>query len=193
MGVQTESAACNSQQCVPATSTTQQYNLPTPANVDQELAEKFAKWFYQMLNSYHPHSQEAPVDQFGAQHFFSECTLKLLCAVPDIRKEEYSGAGCVCNRLLALVKEEQLKFNPNLDPGGVKGMADPHGLKVVMICGTVHLQGRCVGIFEQQFGLVRDPDAQNNLKIKFTNMKLKREDIIGTPTLQDTSRLLAIE
>ena len=161
--------------------------------VDQALAEQFTKWFFQMLNSYHPFSQEAPVEGFGPHHFFADCRLKMICETPDLRREVHSGSSEVCRRLLAFVKEEQLKFNPNLDPGGVKGMSNPHGLKAVTVCGTVHLGGRFVGIFEQQFGLVRDPDSQNNLKIKFTNLKLRREHVELMPTLMDTQKILSID
>ncbi len=117
----------------------------------------------------------------------------MVCATPEVRKEVHNGSNEVSKRLLAFVKEEQLKFNPNLDPGGVKGISNPHGMKLVHVCGTVHLEGRFVGIFEQQFGLVRDPDSANNLKIKFTNLKLKREHLELTPVLEQTSQMLSIE
>ncbi len=162
-------------------------------SVDQELAEKFAGWFFQMLNSYHPFSQEAPSQAFGPQHFFKDCEMKMISSTPDITRVAYSGDEQVSQRLMAFVKEEGLKFNPNLDPGGVKGIANPHGLKVVMVCGTVHLQGRVVGIFEQQFGLVRDPDSDNNLKVKFVKLKLQRQDSNMLPTLEQTGRILPID
>ncbi len=162
-------------------------------NVDQELAEKFAGWFFQMLNSYHPFSQEAPSQTFGPQHFFRDCEMKMISSTPDIMRAAYAGSEQVSQRLMAFVKEEGLKFNPNLDPGGVKGMANAHGLKLVMVCGTVHLQGRVVGIFEQQFGLVRDPDSDNNLKVKFVKLKLQRQDSNMLPTLEQTNKILPID
>lgn len=163
------------------------------SSTDQLLAEQFTRWFFQMLNSYHPFAQEAPAESYGPHHFFKDCQMKMISAAPDLRRDIHSGDIDVSQRLLAFVKEEQLKFNPNMDPGGVKGMAEPHGLKVVMVCGTVHLNGRFVGIFEQQFGLVRDPDSQNNLKIKFVNLKLKREQAEITPTLKETNQMLCID
>ena len=162
-------------------------------NVDQLLAEQFTKWFFQMLNSYHPHTQEAPSESYGAHHFYKDCQLKIISATPELRRDIHNGDLDVSQRLLAFVKEEQIKFNPNMDPGGVKGMSNPHGLKVVAVCGTVHLNGRFVGIFEQQFGLVRDPDSENNLKIKFINLKLKRENTEIIPTLQETNQMLCID
>ena len=162
-------------------------------NTDKILAEQFTRWFFQMLNSYHPFSQEAPSESFGPHHFFKDCQMKMISATPDIRRDIHNGATEVSERLLAFIKEEQLKFNPNMDPGGVKGISNPHGLKVIMVCGTVHLHGRFVGIFEQQFGLVRDPDSQNNFKVKFTNLKLKRENLEIMPTLEKTNKILCID
>jgi hypothetical protein len=60
-------------------------------------------------------------------------------------------------------------------------------------CGTLHQQDRCVGIFERLFGLIRDPSACNNWKIRYTNLNLKRTSIVTKlPTLAEGSLLMSV-
>ena len=80
------------------------------------------------------------------------------------------------------VIEEGLHFNPN--PSAIKGLAEPHGLQLVNVCGTVHTHTHAVGIFEHQFGLIRDPQMENNWRIKFSKLRLASEQ---TPSLLDST------
>lgn len=147
-----------------------------------------------MLNACNPIylNHNSPAERFGPQHFFHDANLSLLFFDRDIRqKEDISQADAVCKRLSSLTSEQQLVFNPNLEPTGVKGLSDPHGLRVIIVCGTVHTSSEVVGPFEQQFGLVRDPFSENNWKIKFTRLAVSTARVPGLPTLDFTRKMLS--
>ena len=156
---------------------------------NNQLAVEFVTWFYRMLNACHPPTNDS---DFGVQHFYDDCTLRLLYSTYEQSVDEFTGARVVCDRLRAFVCEEQLQFNANTDSDGIMGLSDPHGLKMIVVCGTVHASAQVVGIFEQQFGLVRDPNMDNNWRIKFTNLKLLSKVPQMRLTLQETQNMMTI-
>ena len=87
--------------------------------------------------------------------------------------DECQGSLVVSEKLRELVCKERLLFNANVN--GAKGQIDAYGLVKISVGGTVHRFSDCPGIFEQSFGLIRDPQMQNNWKIKFTELKLKAQ------------------
>ncbi|XP_064620136.1 uncharacterized protein C3orf38 homolog [Lineus longissimus] len=149
-------------------------NEPLPLEVDigQQIAEQFVQWFYPILNSLHPHAPVAATD-FGPQHFWDDCILKLKCQTNDFFEERFESAYMVFQRLAAFVREEGLLFHPNTVGNGVKGFSEAHGLTVVMVCGSVHQDNICVGLFEQRFGLIQDPLMENNYRVKYTDLNLR--------------------
>ncbi|CAH1797481.1 unnamed protein product [Owenia fusiformis] len=179
----------NGHQEIPAQSTIQK----PETNIGRDLAYKFIPWFYKMLNANNPTNFEP--NEYGAQHFWDDCKLKMVCATPDITEEEHQGSTGVCARLLAFVREERLLFNPNTTPEGTQGHSTAHGLVNVLSCGTIHRNDLCLGVFEQQFGLIRDPNMQDNWRIKFSHLKVRSSQVTQLPTLQDPgcSDLLALE
>lgn len=162
----------------------------TPSWIPQ-LAEQFSSWFFTQLVNLHP--SRSQTSDWGPQHFLSDVTLKL-CVIrgSDRTLDAYDGAELVSQRLKCLVTEECLIFSPNLSSEGTKGCSDPHGLVMVAVCGTIHSAGTCVGLFEQKFGLVRDPLAADNWKIKFINMQIKTGSSFSVPTLDAFSQAKAI-
>lgn len=160
----------------------------------QELAKHFVPWFFTMLNSHNTDLNQTPTDTFGPHHFFAECVFKLRIVSSDIQDHTYTGSGLVCQRFLAFVQEEKLIFNPNTDRNGLQGKSEAHGCVLVMVCGTVHRSDQCLGTYEQSFGLVRDPMAENNWKIKFTNLKVQAGQVGQTPpTLPTRDNMFALE
>ena len=158
---------------------------------DEQMGLEFAKWFYQMLNACHPQGLPCTT-QFGTQHFFPDCQLKV--AVMNSKElEVHDGADAVCTKLIYLSQGELVLFNANVDSGGVMGFATPHGLKIFLVCGTLHKDGDVVGVFAQQFGLVRNPDRDFNWNIKFTNLKLIAGRPTGLPTLQSPGNMLPLQ
>ena len=59
------------------------------------------------------------------------------------------NASDVCDMLRNVVNRHSLSFNPNLCEEGVRGTLDPHGLVLVLACGTLHNQHTVCGVFEQ--------------------------------------------
>ena len=159
----------------------------------QQLGETFASWFYRILNSHNPAMGQTAED-FGPHHFWSDVTLQLICVTPQPSSDSYSGSVLVSERLLALVGEEQLLFNPNVGVSGVSVRSDQHGLTYVLVCGTLHRQNECLGVYQQVFGLVRDPRFENNWKIKTTKLRIQSGQVTAVPRLQDgdNSELLAL-
>lgn len=135
----------------------------------QKLAEHFVPWFYGILNSA---SQGNVSVEWGPQHFWNDSKCKVLMISGERQDcEECLGSLAASNKLINLVTTEELLLNFNQT--GIKGQMDAYGLARVTAGGTVHRFAQCVGIFEQAFGLIRDPEMENNWKIKFTELKLR--------------------
>jgi hypothetical protein len=150
-----------------------------------EMAHQFTNWFYSMLNQC----------QLGMEHFWQDCSMCLvLSSEKDCSKLEIKNSAADVVQLIWDTKaSNNLYFNPNLSHEGVQGRTDVHGLVKILVCGTLHQQDRCVGIFEQLFGLIRDPWACNNWKIKYTDLNLKSTSIVtNLPTLAEGSLLRSI-
>ena len=140
----------------------------------QELAIQFSSWFYKLLASLASSTEGTSSPDWGPQHFWQDATLTVQCSEPSGSQETtVEGADLVSEKFLSMVVVDQLCFNPNISPESTKGQQNPHGLVVVMACGTVHRNKEYLGVFEQSFGLIRDPSEENNWKIKFSKLLLK--------------------
>ncbi|XP_017279330.1 uncharacterized protein C3orf38 homolog [Kryptolebias marmoratus] len=142
------------------------------------LGQQFCQWFFQLLNSQNPSLGQQP-QEWGPQHFWPDVRLRLLSSAATEQMDEFLGAELVSLRLLALTSGEHLLFSPNLEPHGLRALASPHGLVLVAVAGTIHRDSACLGIFEQIFGLIRSPLAENSWKIKFVNLKIRGQDALG--------------
>jgi hypothetical protein len=178
-------AAAGSEIAHPQTLTSE---ICRPANnarsTNQVLGESFVHWFYQQLNSLNPVQQQQTGD-FGPQHFWENCRLRLVSQTQERIEEEYEGSLLVAQRLSALVREELLLFNPNITEEGVKVHSDPHGLLIVMVCGTIHQHNNLLGIFKQMFGLAKSPLDENNWKVKTSELQLCSSRERTIPRLTD--------
>lgn len=88
-------------------------------------------------------------------------------------EDQCQGAAASSNKLIEVLLSEQLFLNVN--HSSIKGDMDTYGLARIVAGGTVHRSQQCLGLFEQSFGLIRDPLTDNNWKIKFTHLKLKAQ------------------
>ncbi|XP_068693968.1 uncharacterized protein C3orf38-like [Montipora foliosa] len=166
-----ESPSTSSNPTLPVSSSLK--NSTFDGKVDgQELATNFVPWFYNILNSFNTSSDEA-TQQWGPQHFWDDAKSSILMVSGGQVNDECQGSVAVSDKLRELVCKEKLLFNANV--GGAKGQIDAYGLVRISVGGTVHRFSNCLGIFEQSFGLIRDPEMQNNWKIKFTDLKLKAQ------------------
>ncbi|XP_028398963.1 uncharacterized protein C3orf38 homolog [Dendronephthya gigantea] len=143
------------------------------ASESQDLAIHFSSWFYKLLNSLSSTPGTIPTD-WGPQHFWQDAKLMVQCNEPSgLQETTVDSANLVSEKFLSMVVVDRLCFNPNLSNDSIKGKRDSHGLVVVMVGGTVHRGKEYLGVFEQSFGLIRDPTEENNWKIKFSKLMLK--------------------
>ncbi|XP_064167983.1 uncharacterized protein C3orf38 homolog [Anguilla rostrata] len=139
------------------------------------LGKQFCQWFYNLVNTQNPTLCQEPLD-WGPQHFWEDARLMLCYSAEVQQTDRFQGAELVSQRFLALVRDERLFFSPNLEPHGLKCEATPHGLVMAAVAGTIHRERACLGIFEQAFGLIRSPLDANSWKIKFTHLKIRRQN-----------------
>ena len=152
-------------------------------NTTQVLGEHFAKWYYEILNSFNPSTPDTPKD-FGPHHFWDDAKLKVNAVTPSPAQEEYLGPQVVAERLISFTKDEQLLFNPNIGSEGVFVKSSRHGLVMIMVCGTVHRGNECLGVFQQVFGIIKDPRFNDNWKIKVTYLDVKSSQVTAMPKLE---------
>ncbi|XP_052278338.1 uncharacterized protein C3orf38 homolog isoform X2 [Dreissena polymorpha] len=148
----------------------------------QLLGETFSKWFYENVNSFNPAFEQKPAD-FGPHHFWSDAFLLLISHTTGISEERFEGAILTAQRFVAFTKDELLLFNPNISPEGVLVKSDPYGMVMILVCGTIHRDHSCLGIFQQLFALIKDPRFENNWKIKQTKLNVKTSSVASMPKL----------
>lgn len=142
----------------------------------EEFIEMFAKHFYELLNDIGIPGK----NQLDSRHFYENCTMavKILGGSEEIN-EKCEDSTSILQCLLGIKKEHQLFFSPHLGDG-VKWKKESHGLVKVQIGGTLHQGvGRMVGMFEQQFILREDPQAENTWKILNTNIMMKSMETLS--------------
>jgi len=157
----------------------------------QEMANSFVRWYYQLLNT----SVESDTTDWNSSHFWPDASAKvsLMTETGEMVEgmEVLHNAGEVSTMLLQVFRKHRLKCNPNMCEEGVRGKLSPHGLVMVLACGTLHNQHSACGVFEQVFGLIRDPGADNNWKIKQTEARLVGGQVGEVPSIA-SSKLEAV-
>ena len=149
----------------------------------QALGEQFARWFYEMLNSFNP-TVAGTAKDFGPHHFWDDAKIRIVSVTPSPSTEEYVGPQLVADRLISFAKEEQLLFNPNIGQDGLFVKSSRHGLVMILVCGTIHRSNECLGVFQQVFGIIKDPRFNDNWKIKVTYLDVKSSQVTAMPKLE---------
>ncbi|CAF0877039.1 unnamed protein product [Didymodactylos carnosus] len=134
-----------------------QHQYQSTSNYIQQLSEQFTEWFYTNWND---------LKNFGPEHFFHDVFL-----VITQENRRITGSQNVYDHLRDCIVKYNLKFNPNVNNNQI--YESPHGLVMILVHGTVHQQTTCLGIFEQTFGLVRDPARGNNYIIKMIYLDVR--------------------
>ncbi|XP_078264878.1 uncharacterized protein C3orf38 homolog [Rhinoraja longicauda] len=137
-----------------------------------DMGKAFCQWFFPLLNSQNP-SFTQQAEAWGPQHFWDDAILHFTHCVRETQTEQHQSSATVSLRLLSLVKDERLLFDPNLGHSGMICATSPHGVVAIAVAGTVHKDGQCLGIFEQVFGLIRSQVCGNNWKIRFVKLQVK--------------------
>jgi hypothetical protein len=154
----------------------------------QEMANSFVRWYFQLLNRCVDSDISA---DWNHSHFWPDASAKvsLSSQTGEVVEcmEVVHSAGEVSSMLLQVFRKHKLKCNPNMCEEGVKGKLSPHGLVMVLACGTLHNENTVCGVFEQVFGLIRDPSADNNWKIKQTEARLVGGQVREMPSISTTT------
>lgn len=138
-----------------------------------EFIDVFAKSFYDLLNNLGVPDKQ----QLDSRYFYENCKMavRILGGSEEVN-ENCEDALSILQCLFDIKKEHQLFFSPSID-NGLKWKKEHHGMIKVHIGGTLHQGvGRIVGVFEQQFILREDPQAESTWKILNTNLMMKSMD-----------------
>jgi len=153
----------------------------------QEMANSFVRWYFQLLNR----CVETDTPDWNQDHFWPNASAKISLSSETGETVEcmevLNNSEDVSTMLIQVFKKHRLKCNPNMCEEGVRGKLSPHGLVMVLACGTLHNENNVCGVFEQVFGLVRDPTAENNWKIKRTEARLVGGQVRGVPCINNTN------
>ncbi|CAH0546650.1 unnamed protein product [Brassicogethes aeneus] len=144
----------------------------------EELANQFVKWFYSMVNE----------KEDISEHFYPDAKCKITWFDQGIEttKNVENNPKDIDEVLRYLKLQNDMYFNPNFSKKAIQGRMDPHGLVMVLVCGTLHSKDNCIGVFEQVFALARDPFCDNNWKIKNTELNLRIKIVNALPSLSDS-------
>lgn len=157
----------------------------TVAHEDQfpihQMSRQFSNWFFKMCND-----NELKIVDFWSD---IEYSIEMVASRQLVRHENGCGSQSLLELIQSLRTQEKLLFNPNDCHDGIQGRMDPHGLVMVLCCGTLHTPGTFLGVFECIFGLLRDPFADGNWKIKHLRMRLNSSSPQDAPRLDECSYL----
>lgn len=146
-----------------------------------QMSRQFSTWFFKMCNE-----NQLKIEDFWID---AEYSIEMITSNQLVRQEQGCGSQSVLEMLQSLQTQDSLSFNPNDCHDGIQGRMDAHGLVMVLCCGTLHSPGLFVGVFECMFGLLRDPFADGNWKIKHLRMRLNSTSPREAPRLEECSYL----
>eukprot|EP00794_Sanderia_malayensis_P009942 gene9942-10962_t len=136
----------------------------------QQISESFVPWFYNIFNS----SINSSSGNMRPEHFWNDAKLLLHIEMQGEKSEdEVFGSKEVSEKLTSAIVGLNIYFHPNVNSEGIKGFLNRYGLLIAQSAGTLHRNGSVVGLFEQVFGLIRDPHSQGNWKIKNTELRIR--------------------
>ena len=115
----------------------------------EEMASSFVRWYYHLLNT----QVDTDTPDWSSSHFWPDASARvsLLNQAGEVQEniEVMNNSEEVSRMLVNVFRDHKLKCNPNLCEEGVRGRQSPHGLVMVLACGTLHNQDRVCGVFEQ--------------------------------------------
>ncbi|KAL7630561.1 UNVERIFIED_CONTAM: hypothetical protein RMT77_019248 [Armadillidium vulgare] len=155
-------------------STSKENNLGTTLKLyikSDEFAHSFAGWFFERLNNIN--NESAGCERLDASMFCSNASSNIYILYNSQLVEEYnSESDEECEQLFSkVISKYKVTFLPNLD-NGTQAVKSLYGPIRVLSCGTIFKGKECIGVFEEEFGLVQNPNDKN-WKIFFTKINLK--------------------
>uniref|UniRef100_A0A069DS40 Uncharacterized protein n=1 Tax=Panstrongylus megistus TaxID=65343 RepID=A0A069DS40_9HEMI len=162
------------------------------------MAVTFAEWVYNRINAIvlqdmNKQSNINNLEILKEEDFWCDAKLYIKLMQGSNIIADYSSEGSKeCFSLIKQIcKEHSLCFSPNLCEEGTRGISEPHGVVLVMSCGTLHSANghHCVGLYEQIFGLIKDPMSDSNWKIKGSKLALRSQEVKCVPALPQENQL----
>ena len=115
----------------------------------QEMANSFVRWYYHLLNT----QVDTDTLDWSSSHFWPDASARVSLYNQSGELQEclevLNNSEDVSRLLVTVLRDHKLKFNPNMCEEGVRGKLSPHGLVMVLACGTLHNQHSVCGVFEQ--------------------------------------------
>ena len=151
------------------------------------FSREFCSWFYNTVNRLQPECNHLLGDDLNDDIFCENSIIEINC-FSNNEKITKKGNGNVesANLLKDFLVSSKLLLNPNLE-SGVMAQKTDHGLLKVLCCGSLHHQNSFVGIFEQDFGLIKCP-ITNKWKIMVTKINNKQCLETTLPQLPSSSQ-----
>ena len=115
----------------------------------QEMANSFVRWYYHLLNT----QVDTDTLDWSSSHFWPDASARVSLYNQSGELQEclevLNNSEDVSRLLVTVLRDHKLKFNPNMCEEGVRGKLSPHGLVMVLACGTLHNQHSVCAVFEQ--------------------------------------------
>ncbi|XP_063849144.1 uncharacterized protein C3orf38-like [Scylla paramamosain] len=124
-----------------------------------------------MLNRLQPQGVVQVGDTFSSDVFMANCTMDIYLYGAINTDKHATGQNNAYTLLKNVCTDFQLMFVPEID-SGVRAEMSQHGLVKLYCVGTLHQGETFIGVFEQEFGLVKCP--QGGWKILMTKLSLKQ-------------------
>ena len=154
-GSSTSIMNCDENSCSSFSFSEQNSEPPTASLTDiqcQEMAVSFVRWYFHLLNT-SVDSPDSDSLEWNSSHFWPNASARvsLLSQAGELREclEVVNNSEDTSKMLVSVYRNHKLKCNPNLCQEGVRGKLSPHGLVMVLACGTLHHQNTVCGVFEQ--------------------------------------------
>lgn len=133
------------------------------------FAHKFTSWFYENLNNLCLPERKS---NFSPKDFCNNAKSRIYLIGQNSKDEFESETNQACYESFCnIICSHKFLFSPNLDCG-IRVDQSSFGMVSVAVCGTLHIGDNFIGIFEQEFGLAKNPET-GSWQIFTTNLNLK--------------------
>ncbi|XP_077150205.1 uncharacterized protein C3orf38-like isoform X2 [Ranitomeya variabilis] len=138
---------------------------------NDQLGRRICEWFYCKL-PIQIHDTHPPFNKLASYYFTENVQLQCIYNIDGQNRIHCTGCKIIVWVLSGIFKEENLRFSPNLEGGGLKTEQDKYGIVTVEVSGTVHKDNSYIGIFDHTFTAVRCPST-GTYRIKSVELKME--------------------
>ena len=159
------------------------HNTNTQKLNSVEFTRHFCEWFYSMLNRLQPECASSTGDVFSETIFLTNSSVDVFLIGQASGNDERHAQGPPdsCKLIGDVCRQYRLLFSPNVE-SGTQAHRSSYGMVKVLCCGTLFQEKSFIGIFEQEFGLVKCP-MDRAWKIMYTKVNLKQTSDAQVPSL----------